>query len=170
MDRLILLLARGGGLGLAPKAPGTVGTLGGFPLTALLLVFGNFWIYLAGCAVLMPLSAWVCGEAERILDRKDPGEVVLDEIIAVPMCFLGVFAVMTIQGEGMPTVQDVLAMQWTWAWALAGFALFRLFDIWKPGPIDRAQSFRKGWGVTMDDILAGLLTGAILAGVYYGLQ
>ena len=139
MDRLILLLARGGGLGLAPKAPGTVGTLGGFPLTALLLVPGNFWIYLAGCAVLVPLSAWVCGEAERILDREDPGEVVLDEIIAVPMCFLGVFAVMTFQGEGMPTVQGVLARQWTWAWALAGFALFRLFDIWKPGPIDRAQ-------------------------------
>ena len=108
MDRLILLLARGGGLGLAPKAPGTVGTLGGFPLTALLLVPGNFWIYLAGCAVLMPLSAWVCGEAERILDRKDPGEVVLDEIIAVPMCFLGVFALMTFQGE-VPSVQSVLA-------------------------------------------------------------
>lgn len=170
MDRLILLLARGGGLGLAPTAPGTVGTLGGFPLTALLLVPGNFWIYLAGCAVVMLLSAWVCGEAERILDRKDPGEVVLDEIIAVPMCFLGVFAVMTFQGEGMPTVQGVLARQWTWAWALAGFVLFRLFDIWKPGPIDRAQSLHKGWGVTMDDVLAGLLTGAILGGVYSGLQ
>lgn len=170
MDRLILLLARGGGLGLAPKAPGTVGTLGGFPLTALLLVPGNFWIYLAGCAVLVPLSAWVCGEAERILDREDPGEVVLDEIIAVPMCFLGVFAVMTFQGEGMPTVQGVLTRQWTWAWALAGFALFRLFDIWKPGPIDRAQLLHKGWGVTMDDVLAGLLTGAILGGVYFGLQ
>ena len=170
MDRLILLLARGGGLGLAPKAPGTVGTLGGFPLTALLLVPGNFWIYLAGCAVLVPLSAWVCGEAERILDREDPGEVVLDEIIAVPMCFLGVFAVMTFQGEGMPTVQGVLARQWTWAWALAGVAVFRLFDIWKPGPIDRAQLLHKGWGVTMDDGLAGLLTGAILGGVYFGLQ
>ena len=147
-----------------------MGTLGGFPLTALLLVPENFWIYLAGCVVLVPLSAWVCGEAERILDREDPGEVVLDEIIAVPMCFLGVFAVMTFQGEGMPTGQGVLARQWTWAWALAGFALFRLFDIWKPGPIDRAQSLHKGWGVTMDDVLAGLLTGAILGGVYFGLQ
>jgi phosphatidylglycerophosphatase A len=53
---------------------------------------------------------------------------------------------------------------------LAGFVLFRLFDIWKPGPIDRAQSLHKGWGVTMDDVLAGLLTGAILGGVYSGLQ
>ena len=58
MDRLILLLARGGGLGLAPKAPGTVGTLGGFPLTALLLWPGNFWIYLTGCVVLVPISAF----------------------------------------------------------------------------------------------------------------
>ena len=119
---------------------------------------------------MVPLSAWVCGEAERILGHEDPGEVVFDEIIAVPICFLGVFAVMTFQGEGMPTVQGILTMQWTWAWALAGFALFRLFDIWKPGPIDHAQSLHKGWGVTMDDVIAGLLTGAILAGLYFGLQ
>ena len=170
MDRLIILLARGGGLGLAPKAPGTVGTLGGFPLTALLLLPGNFWVYLAGCVALVPLTAWICGEAERILEREDPGEVVFDEIIAVPMCFLGVFALMTFQGEGMPTLEGLLGMQWAWAWALGGFGLFRLFDIWKPGPIDDAQSFPKGWGVTMDDVLAGLLTGVILGGVYFGLQ
>ncbi len=170
MDRLILLLARGGGLGLAPKAPGTVGTLGGFPLTALLLWPGNFWIYLTGCVVLVPISAWVCGEAERILDREDPGEVVFDEIIAVPMCYLGVFALMTFHGDGMPTLQDVWELPQVWIWAVTGFGLFRLFDIWKPGPIDRAQSFHKGWGVTMDDVLAGLLAGAILGGVYFGLQ
>ena len=60
MDRLILLLARGGGLGLAPKAPGTVGTLGGYPLTLLFLVPGNFWVYLGACVLLVPLSAWIC--------------------------------------------------------------------------------------------------------------
>ena len=170
MDGLILLLARGGGLGLAPKAPGTVGTLGGYPLTLLFLVPGNFWVYLVACVLLVPLSAWICGEAERILVREDPGEVVFDEIIAVPMCFLGVFALMEFQGEGMPDLESVLSYKLWWAWALGGFGLFRVFDIWKPGPIDKAQSLRGGWGVTMDDVLAGLLSGAILGGVYYGLQ
>ena len=170
MDRLILLLARGGGLGLAPKAPGTVGTLGGYPLTLLFLVPGNFWVYLSACILLVPLSAWICGEAERILDREDPGEVVFDEIIAVPMCFLGVFALMKFQGDGMPDLDSVLSYKLWWVWALGGFGLFRVFDIWKPGPIDKAQSLHGGWGVTMDDVLAGLLSGAILGGVYYGLQ
>ena len=170
MDRLILLLARGGGLGLAPKAPGTVGTLGGLPLTALLLLSGNFWIYLVGCMLLVPLSAWICGEAERILDCEDPGEVVFDEIIALPICYLGVFGLMTSQGDGMPDLSSVFAHKLWWAWALGGLLLFRLFDIWKPGPIYKAQSFRGGWGVTMDDVLAGLLTCIILAGVYFGLQ
>ena len=76
MARLILLLARGGGLGLVPKAPGTVGTLGGYPLTLLLLVPGSFWLYLTGCILLVPFSAWICGEAERILDCSGPRFVV----------------------------------------------------------------------------------------------
>jgi len=170
MDRFILLFARGGGLGLAPKAPGTVGTLGGYPLTLLLLVPGSFWVYLTGCILLVPFSAWICGEAERILDREDPGEVVLDEIIAVPICYLGVFGLMTFQGEGMPDLNSLFEYKLWWVWALAGFGFFRIFDICKPGLIDKAQSFRAGWGVTMDDVLAGLLTGIILAGVYSGLQ
>ena len=170
MDRFILLLARGGGLGLAPKAPGTIGTLGGYPLTLLFLALGSFWVYLAACVLLVPLSVWICGEAERILEREDPGEVVFDEIIAVPICYLGVFGLMAFQGEGMPDLSSLFGYKLWWVWALAGFGIFRLFDIWKPGPIEKAQSFRGGWGVTMDDVLAGLLTSVILAGVYSGLQ
>ena len=170
MARFILLLARGGGLGLAPKAPGTIGTLGGYPLTLLFLALGSFWVYLIGCILLVPFSTWICWEAERILDCEDPGEVVLDEIIAVPICYLGVFGLMTFQGEGMPDLSSLFGYKLWWVWALAGFGIFRLFDIWKPGPIDKAQLFRGGWGVTMDDVLAGLFTGVILAGVYSSLQ
>ena len=170
MARFILLLARGGGLGLAPQAPGTIGTLGGYPLTLLFLAPGSFWVYLAACVLLVPLSVWICGEAERILEREDPGEVVFDEIIAVPICYLGVFGLMAFQGEGMPDLSSLFGYKLWWVWALAGFGLFRLFDIWKPGPIEKAQSFRGGWGVTMDDVLAGLFTGVILAGVYSSLQ
>ena len=63
MDRLFLWIAQGGGLGRVPKIPGTVGTLGGFPLTALLLLPGNFWAYLAGCVLCIPISAWICEES-----------------------------------------------------------------------------------------------------------
>ena len=132
MDRLFLWIAQGGGLGRFPKIPGTVGTLGGFPLTALFLWPGNFWAYLAGCVLCIPLSAWVCGEAGRIMDEKEPGPVVLDEIIAMPICFLGVFGVMEFQPTGMPTLTDVFQMKQWWLWALLGFGLFRLFAHFVP--------------------------------------
>ena len=170
MDRIILLLARGGVLGLVPKAPGTVGTLGGFPITALLLLSGNFWVYLSGCMLLVPLSAWICGEAERILDREDPGEVVFDEMIAVPICYLSIFALMELQGDGMPGLNSLFEYKLWWVWALCGFVIFRVFDIWKPGPIDKVQSLQGGWGVTMDDVLAGLFSGLILGGGYFLLK
>ena len=170
MDRLFLWIAQGGGLGRFPKIPGTVGTLGGFPLTALFLWPGNFWAYLAGCVLCIPLSAWVCGEAERIMDEKDPGPVVLDEIIAMPICFLGVFGLMEFQPTGMPALTDVFQMKQWWLWALLGFGLFRLLDIWKPGPINTIQSLHGGWGVTMDDVLAGVVVGVILGVVFLLIQ
>ena len=167
MERLLLWIAQGGGLGRVPKIPGTVGTLGGFPLTALLLLPGNFWAYLAGCVLCIPLSAWVCGEAERIMDEKDPAPVVLDEIIAVPICFLGVFGMMEFQSTGMPTLTDVFQMKQWWLWVLLGFALFRLFDIWKPGPINTIQKLPHGMGVIMDDVLAGVVVCAILGAAFH---
>ena len=170
MDRLFLWIAQGGGLGRFPKIPGTVGTLGGFPLTALFLWPGNFWAYLGGCVLCIPLSAWVCGEAERIMDEKDPGPVVLDEIVAMPICFLGVFGVMEFQPTGMPTLTDVIHMKQWWLWALLGFGLFRLFDIWKPGPVNTLQNLHGGWGVTMDDVLAGVVVSVILGVAFLLIQ
>ena len=167
MDRLFLWIAQGGGLGRFPKIPGTVGTLGGFPLTALFLWPGNFWAYLTGCVLCIPVSAWVCGEAERIMDEKDPAPVVLDEIIAMPICFLGVFGVMEFQSAGMPTLTAVFQMKQWWLWALLGFGLFRLFDIWKPGPINTVQNLPAGWGVTMDDVLAGVVVSVILGAAFF---
>ena len=153
MDRLLLWIAQGTWLGRVPKAPGTAGTLGGFPLTALLLWPGNFWAYLAGCILLLPIAARICEHAERILGEKDPPSVVLDEIIAIPICFLGIFAYMEFAGPSQPT--------------LAAFALFRLFDIWKPGPINTIQTLPNGWGVIMDDVLAGIVVCTILGTAFY---
>ena len=167
MDRLLLWIAQGTWLGRVPKAPGTAGTLGGFPLTALLLWPGNFWAYLAGCVLLIPIAARICEHAERILDEKDPPSVVLDEIIAVPICFLGIFAAMEFNGPAQPNLASVSQIPNWGAWALAGFALFRLFDIWKPGPINTIQKLPHGMGVIMDDVLAGVVVCAILGAAFH---
>ena len=167
MDRATLWLAQGCGLGLIPKAPSTAGTLGGFPLIALLLWPGNFWAYLAGCIVIIPLSVRICERAEQLLDEKDPPSVVLDEIVALPLCFLGIFGIMEFTGSSQPTFIAVQSIPLWWAWALSGFALFRLFDIWKPGPINSIQDLPNGWGVVMDDILAGALAGILMGLAYY---
>ena len=154
-NRLILFIARGAGLGLLPKAPGTWGSVGGLAWAALLLTMGNIWLYLAGVLVGFALSIWICGRAEKILRKIDPSEIVLDEIVAVPMCFIGLLAT---QHFGL----QLLLQPVTWCWASAGFALFRLFDIWKPPPIHQLQNLPGGWGVNADDLMAAIYTAVIL--------
>ena len=154
MDRLLLWIAQGTWLGRVPKAPGTAGSLGGFPLTALLL-----WPAARVHFLAQP--------AERILGEKDPPSVVLDEIIAIPICFLGIFALMEFTGPSQPSLAAISQIPNWVAWAAAGFALFRLFDIWKPGPIDTIQKLPNGWGVIMDDVLAGAVVCIILGVTFY---
>ena len=166
-NKAILWFARGGGLGLLPKAPGTWGSLGGLGWTALLLLSGNFWVFVSGTLVAAGVSVWICGRAEELLNQTDPGEIVLDEIIAVPICFLGIFGVMEFNGPGQPTLDAFFRIQNWGAWTIAAFALFRLFDIWKPGPINTIQKMENGWGVTMDDVLAGVVVSVILGAAFF---
>ena len=146
IDRLVCLAAAGGGLGYLPKAPGTYGSLLG-PLLVWLAqcggvtgprdfaLLGGVW-FLIGTA----LSA----RAIRVAGIEDPQFVVCDEFFAFAWVFLFV-----------PV---------TWPTAIAGFALFRLFDIWKPGPVGWAERLSGGWGVMADDTVAGLLAGGCLWG------
>ncbi len=83
-----------------------------------------------------------CGEAEIRLKEKDPGKVVLDEVVVMPLCFLG--------WKALPALAP------SWVALLAGFALFRLFDILKPFGIARLQNLPGGWGVVADDAAAAL--------------
>ena len=89
MDRLILLIAQGLGTGRSPVAPGTVGTLLGLPLFILLLLPGSFAFFVGSLLLLSVASVWFCGRAETILGLRDPGSIVIDEIVAVPLCFAG---------------------------------------------------------------------------------
>ena len=148
-------VAQGFGVGRMPFAPGTFGTLLGLPWFLLLVSTGNFWTFLGGLLAGLALSVWLCGEAETLLRRHDPPSVVLDEITALPICFLP-WVVRAWWPAGQMPNPAVFFSPKTW-WMAAGlFALFRVFDILKPWPVKQSQGLAGGWGVTIDDVLAAV--------------
>ena len=153
MDKVVVWLAQGFGVGRIPVAPGTFGSVVGLLWFLLLLASGSLWVFAAGMVFSIPLSIWVCGEAEKILRQQDPGSVVMDEIIAIPICFLGwVLALYSASGK-LPAPAYFLSAQ-MWPWTLAVFVAFRFFDVLKPWPVKQSQALPGGWGVTIDDVLA----------------
>jgi phosphatidylglycerophosphatase A len=148
-DRRFLLahpahfLALGFGAGLSPKAPGTVGTLLAFPLFWLLLASPLYWVWVG---LFLALGVWACGVAGRALGVHDHGGIVWDEVAAFLLVLP--FAPVSLFGY-------VLA-----------FALFRLFDIWKPYPIGWLdERVKGGLGVMLDDVLAAAYSILCLMGV-----
>ena len=132
-----LLLAYGFGFGLAPKAPGTFGTLAGIPLAILVMWLPSLWS-VGLLAVLFLVGIPICQKGAERLGCDDPGAVVWDEIV----------------GYGVAVIAVPLSI-WT---LVAGFALFRLFDITKPWPIGWADKrVHGGLGIMLDDVLAGLM-------------
>lgn len=135
-------LAFGFGSGLSPKAPGTAGTIIAmllWPLLANLPLLS----YLLFLIVAILAGFYLCGKTARDLGVHDHQGIVWDE-------FTGYWLAMT-------------AVPFTWQWMLAGFLLFRLFDIWKPWPIgwlDRKVA--GGVGIMVDDLLAGIFTWLLL--------
>ncbi len=139
-------IAFGFGSGLSPVAPGTVGSLLAFPLYALTLAHCSLpWLIVVLLAAQL-LGVWVCDKTGRALGEADYGGIVWDEIAA---CWL---------------ILACVPQQWSW-W-LAAFALFRLFDIWKPWPVREADRHVKGgFGVMLDDVLAAVYVIIILRGI-----
>jgi phosphatidylglycerophosphatase A len=137
------LIYTGLGLGLAPKAPGTFGTLLGIPLHFLLA--GQAWGWRLALAVLvLAVGWWAAEKAESEIGRHDAPEVVIDEVA-------GYLTAMLLAPPPLPL-----------AW-LAGFVFFRFFDILKPWPVGWAdRCVPGGLGVMADDILAGLYAGLAL--------
>ncbi|SIS44014.1 phosphatidylglycerophosphatase A [Neptunomonas antarctica] len=130
-------LAFGLGSGLAPKAPGTFGTLAAVPLF-LLLSSLSLSEYLYVVVFTSVIGIYLCGKTARDLGVHDHPGIVWDE-------FVGFWITM-------------IAIPVTWWSVLLGFALFRLFDIWKPWPIKWVdQHVDGGFGIMFDDVLAGLL-------------
>lgn len=143
-------LALGFGAGLMPKAPGTWGTLVALPIVWATLQV-SYAASVAGCVVAILIGPWVCGRTGQDLGIADHGGIVWDEIAA------------------MWAVLLVTPLQPLW-WA-AAFALFRLFDIWKPFPVGWAdRSVKGGLGVMLDDVLAGLWAAVIVLGAAHWLN
>lgn len=153
-DRLRYLLVTGLGTGCAPVAPGTVGTLPGVALGLLLQralpphllapVLGAVAVVLllVGCST----SAFV----DRVLQREDPPEFVLDEIVG----YLGALAMLAALAP--PSL----------AGHAAAFALFRLFDITKPPPVRQLERLHGAPGIMLDDAMAGIYAGLGLIGLF----
>ena len=160
-NELVLWIAQGFGVGRIPWAPGTFGSAVGLIWFAVLLQPGSPWVYAGGVVTGILLSVRLCGAAERILNQTDPGSVVLDEVVAVPVCLaVWVFEFLARHGA-MPGPMYFLQRD-TWPLTLAVFAAFRCFDVVKPWPVRQSQGLPGGWGVTLDDLLAALYVNALL--------
>ena len=142
MHTLIIIIATGFYSGYLPKAPGTWGSLVGLVLFFLLHSL-NLGMYLAVVAGIFLIGTFAAGEAEKIMDRQDPGLVVIDEIVGILITMIAVPA-------------TPLTM-------ILGFILFRIFDIFKPFPVGFVdQRFHGGLGIMLDDIVAGIYSLIIL--------
>ncbi|MCF1427544.1 MAG: phosphatidylglycerophosphatase A [Shewanella sp.] len=141
LDRLSLsnpvhFLALGFGSGLAAKAPGTFGTLAAIPLYLVLAALGLSW-YLVVTAVVTLTGIYICGKASKDMGVHDHGAIVWDEVA-------GLLITMIAAPPG-------------WPWLVAGFVLFRIFDILKPWPICILDAkVHGGLGIMADDVLAGV--------------
>jgi phosphatidylglycerophosphatase A len=150
-----LWLAQGFGVGRIPKAPGTFGSVVGVGWFLLLLYPGSARLFFLGSLAGAGLSVWLCGAAEAQLHQKDPQSVVIDEIVAIPICFFAFVLPAAIKTGQMPPVASFT--EGTNVLRTIGvFLAFRFFDIAKPWPVSQSQSLPAGWGVTIDDVLAAI--------------
>ncbi len=168
---LVIWLAQGLGVGRVPWAPGTFGSLLGLAWFAVLLLIAQWSPLSAGVLFLgsMMASVWTCEAAEILLGEKDPGSIVLDEIVALPTCFLGWVFHLWLQLGALPSL-DFFFGPTTWLITLGVFLAFRFFDIAKPWPIRQSQELPRGWGVVVDDQLAAVYVNLVVLGVHIALQ
>jgi len=137
-----LFLALGLGSGLAPKAPGTFGSIAALILVPFLLLV-PIWFYALFLIVSIIFGIWLCDEVAKLLQTSDPACIVWDEFVGIWLTFFFV---------------SIHQLEHYWLWLLVGFGLFRIFDIFKPFPVSYFdQNIKGGLGIMLDDIAAGVL-------------
>jgi phosphatidylglycerophosphatase A len=166
MDGLVLWLARGFGAGSIPFAPGTFGSVVGLLWFAVLLSTQNIWAFVGGTVAGVSASVWICGRAETILKERDPGSIVLDEICAMPICFVPWVVSELSRQKAWPPLETFFGAT-SWYLVAIIFVLFRIFDILKPPPVRQSQRLPGGWGVVTDDVLAAVYVCALSLIVFH---
>lgn len=139
-------IASGFGSGLSPFAPGTAGSLAALLPWLALRELAWPW-YVVTLVLAFALGVWAANVMVARLRLADPGAIVWDEFV----------------GQWI-ALAPLLAFAHDWRWIAAGFVLFRVFDVWKPWPVSWAdRSVKGGFGVMLDDVLAGVWAAIVLA-------
>jgi phosphatidylglycerophosphatase A len=140
-----VLLATWFGCGRSPVAPGTVGSAAAVAIAIVLHEYAGLapWHFAVLAALLFVPAVWAAGAAAREAGVEDPGFVVVDEVVGQWIALAG-------------------AQTLNWKSYLAAFALFRLFDIWKPYPVRRLEALPGGLGINADDAMAGIYAALVL--------
>ena len=140
-------ISLGFGSGKLPHAPGTYGTVVAIPIF-LLMADLSLFTYILLCIILLGIGIWASQRYSDFLGVHDHGSIVWDEVV-------GYLITMT-------------ATPAEWQWIVLGFILFRLFDIWKPWPINLLDKHvHGGVGIMMDDVLAGVYGAIVLLAIQY---
>ncbi len=150
-------------IGYLRPAPGTWGSLAALPLGLLLMILGGPWLLIIGTAALFGLGWWATVHETRRSGNEDPSEIVVDEVV-------GQWIALWPLAIGAANVGASYTALWP-GWVVA-FALFRLFDIKKRGPVGWADRRGDPLGVMLDDVIAGVFAaiGVVLfAGIYHGI-
>lgn len=143
MNKRYKLVATGLGLGYSPFAPGTVGSLGGCISALLIIRYTSIPEIILSLLILLFFFLGVISSSKAEEHwGKDPSRVVIDEVV-------GMWISMLMIPVGL------------W-YALAAFAIFRLLDIYKPLKIREFEKMKSGWGIMMDDVIAGVYTNLII--------
>ncbi|NWF94306.1 MAG: phosphatidylglycerophosphatase A [Syntrophaceae bacterium] len=143
----IVILASGFGVGYSPIAPGTMGTLLTIPIYYFLSTMPSL-LYELTLLTFFFLSSWISGQAQRYWGKEDDRRIVVDEMMGFLITMLWV-----------PRIPGLI---------IVGFLLFRFFDILKPFPIRRIEKrLRGGFGVVLDDVVAGIYGNIILQIIWY---
>lgn len=150
-------------VGYLKPAPGTWGSLAALPLAWLIYTIGGLWLFLLAIPVAYIKGYIATKYMTQGQTDHDPSEIVIDEVVGQWIALSPVIIGATVAGS------SILAL---WPGWIAAFALFRLFDIVKPGPVGWADRKNNATGVMLDDVIAGVLAGICvfgLAGFWHGI-
>lgn len=152
-QKLALMITTYLGLGLSPKAPGTVGSLGTIPLAFVLAYYTGIYGIIIAAIISAIIGIVAIDVVTKNQEDKDPGKIVIDEVAGQLLTFIFV----------ADALRHNLNLWWVY---LLGFAAFRFFDICKMGPVKWFDTrVKNAFGVMMDDVCAGIIGSACIWGI-----